>query len=346
MRLPISKNEFGSMEAPRSRMTPAESADQEFFAALSSACKKFMVTAAAEQETNHSDSIEMRPAVRREFSIQTVFRKGHEVTAETRHLVALCMVASGLLLAAGCGSGSRPESESNHGPRRTDMRSAAMKPEPAISLENSIEEQSTPDELRARSLLSQLSSPGLEEDRWEKAHQELLHLGSAATKVLAQAIQTGTDIEREMAATTLALMGPETSTAAPALVAALQDPLPFVRANAAAALVQIPEYADKAIPTLISLLQSHDPQLREMATVNLAAAGPSAAGALEKLREALTAESSPDVLRPVVELLGRIGPAAQPALKDLERLAQQRPGEIGTAAETAIQLISAESAAP
>jgi hypothetical protein len=60
----------------------------------------------------------------------------------------------------------------------------------------------------------------------------------------------------------------------------------------------------------------------------------------------LSTETSPAVLRPVVELLGRIGPAAQPAVKDLERLVQQQPGEVGTAAQAAIQLISAESAVP
>jgi HEAT repeat protein len=188
-----------------------------------------------------------------------------------------------------------------------------------------------------------LLTPGIEPEEWDGAHQQLLELGSKAVPFLIRKLNTGNEIERETAATTLALIGPGAEEAVPVLVEALNDPADFVRANAAAALVQFPDQHPRAARVLVSLLKSSDPHLRQMAGMNLSALDGEAELDVDELAGILEAETAPEVLVPVVELLGRIGPAAGPAVPKLRQIAFDQPGDAGTAAAQAIQLITTES---
>lgn len=175
---------------------------------------------------------------------------------------------------------------------------------------------------------------------WNQAHDDLVALGESIVPLLSEKLTGGTDPERELAATTLALLGPHAIAAVPALKAALQDDSPFVQANAAACLVQIPEHAADAVPTLTRLLRESDPQLRQLAAVNLNAAGVDVTEQMELLKEILAQEQSPEVLTPVVELVGRIGTAAEPLVPQLQKIAFEQRGDLGQAADVAIQQIT------
>lgn len=208
---------------------------------------------------------------------------------------------------------------------------------------NSSPIQVASEDVRARTLFAALVSPSNPQVDWDQTLEQLLAEGASATRVLAEKLSGGTDPEREMAATTLALIGPEAAGAAKELEKALDDPLPFVQANAAATLIQLPDHSQQAIPALTRLLLAEDQQLRQLAAVNLNAAGVVLTEHVTPLRQVLQHEQSNDVLTPVVELLGRIGKPAEAALPDLKKIADEQPGDLGSAATSAIQLISGET---
>lgn len=204
----------------------------------------------------------------------------------------------------------------------------------------------SPEKRMVREIVDRLTTPGIEMHAWEQAHQQLIGMGPAAVSVLEEKLRHGSEMERELAATTFALLGPDATDAVEALTVALNDPSRFVRANAAAALTQLPDAAAAAVPVLISLLESTDPQLRQMAAMNLNTIGIEAQPHIEELSRALATETAPEVLVPVVELLGRIGPAANPAVPQLRQIAFDQPGEVGRAASHAIERITVESESP
>lgn len=198
---------------------------------------------------------------------------------------------------------------------------------------------------RAGELLGILCQPATTPADWETAQTELATLGAPAAAVLAEAAGGTDPLRREMAISMLALMGSEAEVATPALLVALRDPSPFVRANAAATLVQFPAHSAVTAPVLIELLDSSEPSLRQMAATNLSVMDTAATAYIPRLATTLAKESAPEVLLPVVHLLGRMGPAAKPALPQLQNLAHQAGGEVGVAANQAIQLIAAEAPA-
>lgn len=199
---------------------------------------------------------------------------------------------------------------------------------------------------RAEDLLQILTRSGTSAETWEESHAELLGLGEAAVKVLLKALKSGSDIERELAATALVLIGPDAVAAADGLEAALKDRSPFVRANAASALLQFPDRASVAIPALIHFLDDEDPQLRELAAMNLSSAEIDASPYVEALRKSLTRENSSEVTTAIVALLGRTGTAAKPAVPTLQKIVFEQPGTVGSAAENAIQQILGTSETP
>jgi HEAT repeat protein len=198
---------------------------------------------------------------------------------------------------------------------------------------------------KVTTLIETLTAPGLDTAAWEAAQQELSNLGAAAVPGLIAELQSSLEVRRELAAATLAELGDAAVAAAPALRSALADPSRFVRANAAAALVQMPDHRAQAMPALVALLNESDPQVRQLAATNLAALGADAQGQVPQLLQALDHADAPEVLTPVVELLGRIGTPAQPAVPRLRRISEEHPDELGSAARAAIQLIIAESPA-
>jgi len=246
----------------------------------------------------------------------------------------------------GCGSRSG-RSDFAQVSSRGESRTESIEPAATAVSSTSSEEPSQtrsdpqPDLIRVEQLFGRLVSPVPSTESWDEILDQLLKEERAA-KVLGKKLAAGTAPERELAASTLALMGPDALSAEKELTAALQDELPFVRANAAATLVQLPDHAEQAIPTLMQLLFSNDPQLRQLAAVNLNAAGVAMNDHVEQFRQTLQQENSEDVLTPVVELLGRIGRPAESALPELRKIARQQPGELGAKANSAIQLISGE----
>ncbi|WP_437207022.1 HEAT repeat domain-containing protein [Planctomicrobium sp. SH664] len=203
--------------------------------------------------------------------------------------------------------------------------------------------QPTPTSDKASALFQKLVTPGVELAEWEAAQQELVNLGPETVPFLGERLQSGDFMEREMAATLLALFGPQAAPAVKALTGALQDDSEFVRGNAAAALVQCPDHTAAATSTLIQLLESADPQLRQMAAMNLSGIGPEAIPHLDSLKKILAQENPPEVTRLVIELLGRIGPPAEPAVPQLRQIKFEQSGELGTAASQAIELIETQA---
>lgn len=263
----------------------------------------------------------------------------------------LLSVACGVGL-MGCGGATQVTSPGGSADEVATVADHASTSEKAPALLRSVENppmlapvQVTPTvSPRARELFQSLVSPGVSMDDWNQAHDDLVALGESIVPLLSEKLTGGTEPERELAATTLALLGPHATAAVPALKTALQDDSPFVQANAAASLVQIPEHAADAIPTLTRLLQESDPQLRQLAAVNLNAAGVDVTAQIELLKEILAQEQSPEVLTPVVELVGRIGTAAEPLVPELQKIAFEQKGDLGDAAGLAIQQITQAAA--
>lgn len=175
---------------------------------------------------------------------------------------------------------------------------------------------------------------------WERVNQALLNFGQEAVPYLSDRLTVGNNIERETAATTLVSMGPDAANAIPALRKGLQDEIAFVRANCAVVLVQFPDEVERAVPVLVKLLSHSDSALQQMAAMNLAVLGDEARLHVAELAEVLKQRpEDQEVLLPVVQLLGRIGPAASPAIPELKQIAFEKSGEVKEAATSAIQLI-------
>ncbi|QDT32472.1 HEAT repeat domain-containing protein [Thalassoglobus polymorphus] len=188
-----------------------------------------------------------------------------------------------------------------------------------------------------------LVTPANSIEAWEQAHQAVLDLGEEVVPLLADRLKNGNNIERETAASTLISFGPDAEGAIPELRSALKDPVPFVRANAAITLVQFPKEAPQAVSVLVTLLEHDDPTLQQMAAMNLSVLGEDASSHVDDLTRILDTTEGPELLLPVVELLGRIGPAAETAVPKLKQIAFEQKGEVGAAANSAIQLIQTES---
>ena len=178
---------------------------------------------------------------------------------------------------------------------------------------------------RARDALARLTKSGISVGEWEAAHQELVDLGPAAADALREALGSADPVSREWSASILAL-NVEAATAARAeLEACLAEESGFLRANAAAALLLVSGAESGAIPVLLELTRSTDADLKRMAALNLANVGDLLVPHLEEITP-LLADADPEVVRPIVELLGRLGPAAAVALPELERLTPLRNG--------------------
>jgi HEAT repeat protein len=195
----------------------------------------------------------------------------------------------------------------------------------------------------AQEAFATLTAQDITAEQWEAAQEKLLAMGPSAVPVLAEGLKSSEVLPREMAASLLALLGPQSAAAEDALVAALNDESTFVRANAATALCLLPGHEEQVIPVLAALLESDDPQLRRMAATNLGNFGPEAVPIVPRLTAALD-DGEPEVLLPLVQLLGRIGAQAQGAAPKLKQIAFEQTGEVSAAATAALEQI--EAAAP
>lgn len=117
--------------------------------------------------------------------------------------------------------------------------------------------------------LKRMADPLTTPEEWDAAQTRILAEGVAAVPVLAGGLTSDNPVEREMAATLLAVVGEGLEQAEQPLRNALRDESPYVRANAATALCQLPGTDEAVIPVLQKLLDSSDPNLRQIAATNL-----------------------------------------------------------------------------
>ena len=263
---------------------------------------------------------------------------------------------------AGCGKPTEPPAspEATAAAPRTETDSASSdsrqldsrQPEPAVPGPNADPQrpftgvakalQSQP-MLESNVLFNTLASPDTSPGDWEKAQSRLMELGATAIPTLVRELKSDRTDHREVAASALAMLGPESAEAAPALKQALDDDSIYVRANAATALCAIPEQEEIVIPALAKLLICDDPQVRQMAAVNLSNFGTEAAPYVQEFTAAL--EQAPDdVLVSLVDLLGRIGPQAESAAPQLQQIAFEQSGDAQQAAQAALERISEQPA--
>ncbi|WP_437188112.1 HEAT repeat domain-containing protein [Planctomicrobium sp. SH668] len=199
-----------------------------------------------------------------------------------------------------------------------------------------------PDDSVARQLFEQLLAPQSDASSWDELHDKLVQQGESAVRVLAENIGSESTEAKELAVSTLVLFGPDAAPAREALLNCLNDPNEFVQSNAVAALLQIPDQTDEVLPTLLKLLKADDPQLRIQAAFNLNATGTSDANLIASIQDALNIDQPEEVFTQLFEVAGRIGPPAESLIPRLERIAQEQTGDLGSAAQTAIQLINGE----
>ena len=263
-----------------------------------------------------------------------------------------------VVLCAGCGAapGDRPEpgtagaapsagasvNDAATSAGATDDPALGVVPASAIAPAN----ESRPSPVgptRAEQAFTRLLGMGITVEQWEAAHQELIDLGADAADVLRQGLQSRDAMAREWAASILALNVEAAPLAAEELTACLTDGSGFVRANAAAALALVPDRQSAAIPVFFDLLQSTDSELRRMAAVNLSQIGAPVADHLERLTPFLD-DPDPEIVRPLVELLGQLGAAATPALPRLQQMASM-PGDspLKSAAAQAVAQIESQN---
>jgi HEAT repeat protein len=253
---------------------------------------------------------------------------------------SLALVAGAIVVAPGCSSDKDTAAPKMPAPDGGVVTTPAATPPAGQSTPMPVV-VAAPDERRtqAEQALAALTSPTVTPEEWDTAHNRLVELGPAAVRVLAEALGSAEPLRREVAATVLAGLGPGASGAEQALLAALNDESPFVQANAATALCAIPGHEQHVIPVLTKLLTSDDPQLRQLAATNLGNFGSEAAPFVPQLADALDGGTT-DVVLPVVELLGRIGPAAEAAVPKLQQIAFEQEGAARTAATAALEQIS------
>lgn len=102
---------------------------------------------------------------------------------------------------------------------------------------------------------------------------------------------------------------------------------PALRGRVLEILGAIGPAAKPAVDDMIKALSDADPAVRGDAAVAIAALGPDAAAAVPQLTAMLSDEAAPAAKYPAVYALGRIGPAARPALEPLRGLASS-PDEV------------------
>ena len=181
---------------------------------------------------------------------------------------------------------------------------------------------------------------------------------------------------RAESAEDLGSLGPKAGAAAAALKALLDDPAPRVRMSAAAALLRIAPDAPRPLRVLAEGLESTDAAVRRHATRAVGVAGAAAAPLAGRLAALLTDADEltrvaalqavatlgpaaaaacdavvplldqPDMAADAADALGRIGPAARPALKRLAAMLSAESAALRWAAVRAMAQIGGEDAAP
>jgi HEAT repeat protein len=149
-----------------------------------------------------------------------------------------------------------------------------------------------------------------------------------------EALRSGNPAQRQVMAEMLERLGPQAQAAVPDLSHALEDSDPKVRMRAADALAKIGPDAHNAVPSLIGCLWDDHEGVRHAAGNALVGIG---AAAVASLEVALLDAPEPFVRRRAAMTLGRLGPAARPALDALEAAANDADPEVAQAARRALE---------
>jgi len=207
----------------------------------------------------------------------------------------------------------------------------------------------------------------------------LVGLGQAGEEeipALVEELQSPDATVRAESADDLRSLGPKARAAAAALATLLDDSVPRVRMSAAAALLRITPDAPRPLRVLAEGLESTDAAVRRHATRAVGLAGAAAAPLAGRLAALLgdadeltrvaalqsiatlgpAAAAACDAVVPLLDrpemgadaadALGRIGPAARPALKRLAEMLSAESAALRWAAVRAMAQIGGEDAAP
>jgi HEAT repeat protein len=201
--------------------------------------------------------------------------------------------------------------------------------------------------------------------------------GEDEIPALIEKLQSADATVRAESADDLRTLGPKAASATAALTKLLDDTTPQVRTTAAAALLRIvPSSPSAALTTLDAALSNADPHVRRHAAQAIGVAGESAAPLAPKLAALLTdsdeltrlaalqavatlgpsAAASTDAVAKLLDdpqaaadaadALGRIGPAARPALKRLAQMLTADQVSLRWAAVRAMSQIGSQDALP
>lgn len=178
------------------------------------------------------------------------------------------------------------------------------------------------------------------------AADAVVKIGSPAVPFLIEALKAESKQVRWRAASALAEIGAEASSAAPSLIAMLHDEDEYIRRIAAYALGKIGPQASSAVPDLIDALQDSDRNLRMVVAYALGKIGSEASVAVPGLI-AMLQDVNAEVRLSAATALGRIGaeektavPALIAALQDTDKYVRRGAadalGRFGAKAKTAV----------
>lgn len=141
---------------------------------------------------------------------------------------------------------------------------------------------------------------------------------------------------QELAAESLALIGPPAAVAIPALLRAAEDPQDGIRRKATTALGAMGADAEIAVPALMRVMVLDESEaVRDAAAASLAAVGRAAVPGLSHLLE----DRETDIRLRAARALGQIGAMAKPAIPQLKGCTADESGFVRLAAWEAIRLI-------
>jgi HEAT repeat protein len=151
-----------------------------------------------------------------------------------------------------------------------------------------------------------------------------------AVPALAEVLPKSEPLAQREILMTLAAIGPPAQAAVPQIVPLLKSDNPQARYGAAYALGRIGPPAVEAVPNLMAQLTSDDSFYRvtsAWALSHIAPRTPEVARAIAPILAGALRHERPFVRIEAAEALGRLGPAAGPAIPELERMATNDPNE-------------------
>ncbi len=142
---------------------------------------------------------------------------------------------------------------------------------------------------------------------------------SADIPLLKKELADADPLVRQDAAEMLGLLGAQAKEVLPALRLLLKDEAPAVAAHAAAAVLRIAGKDEPATRLLLGLADDKEREIRPLALRLLGGIRPPTEAMMQTIVRGLR-DPSEDSQRAAIDALGRLGPAAEPAVADLAKL--------------------------